>query len=149
MDAVVAEPVEQDAAVRDRPFNPNRVAKSERSKGVVAEALRLLQNYETHFRARVRKRRRHDQITFEATVGALVCDLIHRELTAPGAWLAVPLSKTVLGRRDRYGSRVLGKTLPTILRCMTAPEMDYAEMIKGAPGPFGTSRQTTMRAGSR
>ena len=115
----------------------------------MTEALRLLQNYETYFKARVRKRRRQDQMTFEVTVGALMCDMIHRELTAPGAWVAVPLSKTMLGRRDRYSSRALGKTLPAILQRMTAPEMGYAELIKGAPGPFGTSRQTTMRAGSR
>jgi hypothetical protein len=149
MDAAVTKPGEEGAPVRDRPFNPNRIAKSERTKRVVAEVLRELQNHESFNGARKRKRRAQDQATFEATVTAVVCDLIHRELTEPAGWIAVPLSKAVLGRRGRYGARALGKTLPSILDRMAKPELAWAELMKGHRGYFGPARRSTLRAGVR
>lgn len=89
---------------QDRPFNPFRLPNSFEARLIVAEVVKQLQAYERHFGLRKRKRKKADQETFEATVTAVVCDLIHRALTMPQGWLAIPLSKQVLGRKTRYGS---------------------------------------------
>jgi hypothetical protein len=63
----------------------------------VAEVVNELGNYERHFGRRKRRRRPYDQKTFEASVVAVVSNLIHRELTERGAKLAVSHSNQVPG----------------------------------------------------
>ena len=65
---------------RDRPFNAYRFAASDNAKGIVAEAIRLLLNYEAHFKLRKNKRRPRDQETFDLTVDAILSDLMHHHL---------------------------------------------------------------------
>ena len=98
---------------------------------------------------RQRHRRPQDQERFEAVVTAITCDLIHRQLTVPGAWVAVSLSKTKLGHRSRYSHPAIGKTLPDILERLATPEMAFVELCKGHQGFFDEARQTTIRAGRR
>jgi hypothetical protein len=100
---------------------------------------------------RSRKRRPKDQATFERQIEALVCDLVHREITNPGAWLAVSFSKQVLGRKDRYRPAALAETLPAVVRHMASPEMEFLEIEKGSRNAFEPmlSRQTVIRAGKR
>ncbi len=138
---------------RDRPFNPFRIAKSEVAKAVVADVLNQLQNYEEHLKLRQRARRPDDQKIFERMVETLVCDLVHRELTLPEGWLAVPLSKQVLGRKDRYGSPVMSKTLPEALERLASPEMGFVVFQRGHHDhpfkPDEPNRQSVIRPGKR
>lgn len=138
---------------RDRPFNPFRIAKTDTAHKVVADVLVQLTNYEKHFKVRQRARRPEDQRRFERIVETLVCDLTHRELTQPGSWLAISLSKQVLGRKDRYGSPVMSKALPDVLERLASSEMSFVELDKGYHDhpfmPDEPNRQTVIRAGKR
>lgn len=135
----------------DRPFEPFRIPLAGNARTVVAEALKMLGHYETYYGLRQRARRPQDQETFEKIVAALMADLMHRALTVPEGWLAVTHSKEVLGRKNRYGSRVLSKTLPDIVKHLAAPELDFIEHSLGGQNPFvpGKNYQSTMRAGPR
>jgi hypothetical protein len=138
-----------DATPRDRPFTPWRCPRSERADALVADVLNQLQNFESHRKLRRRKRRAQDQVTFEAAISAIVCDLVHRKLEQPAGWLAISLSKAVLGLAPRYQAATIGKTLPDLLKRLAAPEMAFLEVVKGRRGYFNNGRQTTIRAGSR
>ena len=135
---------------KDRPFNGFRFAKSLSVKTVVDDVRNQVQNYEMSM-IRSRARREKDQITFARQIESIVCDLIHREITKPGAWVAITFSKAFLGQRDRYRAKVLSETLPVIVQHMATPEMDFVEIIKGTRNPFdpSLSRQTVIRAGKR
>lgn len=138
-----------DQTPKDRPFNPFRQPHSASASRLVADAIQQLQVYEEHLHLRQRKRRAVDQVTFEATVTAIVCDLIHRHLTAPGAMVAVSLSREHLSRRGRYRSPAMNKGLPEVLKRLASPEMALVDMDLGNPGCFSEARLTTLRAGSR
>jgi hypothetical protein len=138
------------SSTRDRPLNGFRIAKTQRAIDVVRDVRGQVQAYEMH-RIRERVRRTNDQLAFERQVEALVCDLAHRELSAPGAWLAVSFSKQTLGRKDRYRPEVFRKTLPDIIQHMASPEMEFVEIVKGFQhfsDPL-QNRQTVIRAGRR
>lgn len=136
---------------RDRPFNPFRVPRTEKSIALVAEVLNELTHYEEHFGLRKRARRAVDQDTFERIVAALIADLSHRALTVPEGRVAITQSKQLLGRTSRYGSPVLSKTLPSILKMLCSPELAFAERRLGGKSPFPPypALQSTMVAGSR
>lgn len=138
-----------EAPPRDRPFNPYRLPRNDRVKVVVADVLNQVQNYEKHFGLRKRKRKPADQGTFEATVSAIVCDLMHHQLTGSAGGVAITRSNTILGRRSRYRPVAYGKALPAILDRLTTPEMAFVEQDVGYEGIFGPSRQTTIRPGKR
>jgi hypothetical protein len=115
----------------DRPFNGFRIAASNKANAVVAKVAHVLLNYEDYCAPRKRKRKSNDQKTFHRQVQALVCDLIHRELTCPGGWLAIPLSNAALGSLDRYKPPSISKTIKDVLNYMAAPEMDHIERRAG------------------
>ena len=50
--------------------------------------------------------------------------------------IAITRSKTKLGRRSRYDSPVLGKTLPTVIDLLCKPEMDFLRQEKGGQEYF-------------
>lgn len=134
---------------KDRPFNGFRIAKSGRARAVVADVIGQIQSLEDYYKFRKRARKSEDLRQFERQIEAIVCDLVHREITAPGGKLAVPFSKTVLGNRDRYRAKVLGKTLPDIVKKMAMPEMDFVRYELGYQNPFleTGSKQTVVWAG--
>lgn len=138
---------------QDRPFDPFRIARTDIAKALVADVLNQLQNYEQHFKLRQRARRKEDQKTFERIVETLVCDLVHRELTQPEGWVAIPLSKQVLSRKAPYRSPVLSKTLPEVIERMASPEMSFIEYRKGYHDhpfkPDEPNKQTVIRAGKK
>lgn len=141
--------IPQEQPTDDRPFNPFRAPKSAKAQGVVADVLTQLQNYERRKGLRQRQRKPADQQTFEATVAALVCDLLHRFITKPTGWVSVSLSNQDLGRASRYRSAAMNKTLPTIIKRLAEPEMAFIEMEIGHLGYFGPARRTVIKAGSR
>ncbi|MBU4566376.1 MAG: hypothetical protein KMY53_03450 [Desulfarculus sp.] len=137
---------------RDRPFNPHRRPRTDKARAIVADITNQFQNFERHHGLRKRSRRQVDQETSETQMSAIVCDLMHRVLTKPDGWVAVPLSKEVLGRKDRYKSPVMRETLPVLLEHLATPEMNFIELSKGYAAysnHFGPGRQTTIRAGKR
>lgn len=142
--------IKEPSSVQDRPFNGFRTAVSNASHDVVLDVRNQVQNYEMYL-IRSRKRRLKDQVTFERQIEAVVCDLVHREISNPGGWLAIPFSKQILGRKDRYRSSVLSETLPAVVQHMASLELEFVEIKKGGRNPFDPmlSRQTVIRAGRR
>ena len=138
---------------QDRPFDSFRIARTDTARNLVADVLNQLQNYEQYYKIRQRARRKDDQKTFERIVETLVCDLAHRELAQPEGWVAIPLSKQVLSRKDPYRSPVLSKTLPEVIERMASPEMSFIEVRKGYHDhpfkPTERNRQTVIRAGKK
>jgi hypothetical protein len=144
------EEVQENQTLRDPFFNPFRVPKGINAKGIIADVLNQVQNFESHRRPRRRRRRPNDQANFEAAITAIVCDLIHRHLVAPGEDLAISLSREQLGRGSRYDGPASTSTLPRLLDLLAAPEMAFLEKRNGEKGnPFRRGRRTTIRAGER
>ena len=108
-----------------RRFNPFLCAGSDAMRRTVAELLKQLDGYEDYYQLRKRKRREADQRTYERTVEAVICDLVHRELTSPGGKVHVSQSNQLLRKQSRYKGEAYNKTLPQVLRNMAAEEMDF------------------------
>jgi hypothetical protein len=112
--------------------------------------LRLLHNYEVHFKLRQRKRKLRDQEVFEATVEGLLADAAYAYLLDPGCGLMLSLANDHLGAANRYKAPIITKALPDILSRLSSPEMAYLDVQKGHQGfPTEQGRRTTIRAGSR
>jgi len=108
-----------------RPFNPFWRAGSDNMRVVVSELTGQLNEYETFYGLRQRQRREADQRTFERTVEAVICDLVHRELTCPRGKIHVSQSNQLLRKKSRYKGAALNRNLPEWLRNMASEEMDF------------------------
>jgi len=144
-----AEAEEQEERLRDSHFNPWRMARTERSKAVVAEVLQQLQAYEVRNQLRQRRRRKADQEVFEATVLAIVSDLAYHHLMNREAGVYITRSHRYLGRKSRYRPAAYGKTLPDILDRLGSQELAFLGMELGTDCPFGPPLETSIRAGRR
>lgn len=114
-----------------RPFNPFWRANSDAMRQTIAELLQQLDGYEEYFGLRQRKRRQADQRTYERTVEAVICDLVHRELTSPGGKVHVSQSNQLLRKKSRYKGEAYNKTLPQLLKNMAAEEMSFLTYQRG------------------
>src|SRR5262245_43321684 len=110
-------------APRDRPANLWRVPASAKARKLVAEAIRRVENYEYHCKPRKRARKQRDQRTFEATVTAVISDLIVHALSGRAGEVAITLSKEQLAKRSRYRPPALNDRLPDILEAMASYEL--------------------------
>ena len=137
---------EPDQSTKDRPFNPFRTPKTHKMRAVVSEAIALLQSFERDQQLRQRQRRPVDQKTFEETVTAIICDLMHRAITDPEGWLSISRSKQHLGLNGRYQAVAMNETAPTILDRLTHSELSLVVMEVG--NQFH-GQQTTIKAGPR
>jgi hypothetical protein len=99
-----------------RLFQGRRIALTERAKAYVAEVVNQLLAWESEQYPRTRKRKSEDLAQFRAQVEALVCDLIHRELTCPGCYIAITLR--ALNEADCYRAPVLTMTIRHVLQLM-------------------------------
>ncbi|MES0198046.1 hypothetical protein [Mesorhizobium sp. M0011] len=131
---------------RDRPFNAYRFAASDSAKGIVAEAIKLVMNYEERFGLAKNKRRDVDQQTFDLTVDAVLSDLMHHHLVEYPLDIYVTRSNRVLGTKSRYRPRAYSKVFPRILDLLAKPELGYVHQDKAAPIP-GASKSTVIRPG--
>ena len=127
---------------RDRPFNAYRFASSDAAKGIIADAVRLLLNYEERAGLKTNKRREKDQETFDLTVDAILSDLMHRHLVEYPAGIYVPRSNRVLGTKSRYRPRAYSKMFPDILDLLAKPQLGYIR--QEAPPVPGASRSTVI-----
>lgn len=134
---------------RHRWFEPERVPATERAQAVVDDVLNQVQNYEKYFALRQRARKKVDQELFEATVTALISDLMFNQISGEPPGIAITRSKKKLGRRSRYASPVMGKTLPTILDRLSSPEMDFLRQEVGQQEYFKDNRSTTIYPAER
>ncbi|NKN13969.1 hypothetical protein [Rhizobium laguerreae] len=134
---------------KDDPFSPWRFAKSEASKAVVKEALKDVQRYEEHHGLRKRIRRPHDRETFELTVEAILCDLMHHTLRQRPNAIYVTRSNAVLRRRNRYRPRVYGKTFPDVLDKLATPVLGWIVQEVGDGDGRQGARRTVIRPGKR
>lgn len=132
-----------------RPFNPWCNAKTERARAIVGDVLNQVQNYERYYRVRQRCRRAADQQAFEATITAIICDLIYHHLSGQGDGVFITRSNQILGRKSRYRPTAYGKSLPDILDRLASPEMGFVAQELGCRNPFAGDRRTIVKAGTR
>src|SRR6266496_2712410 len=104
-----------DQSEQDTWFNTYRLPKTERAWAVVRDVVGQVQGLEHHDGLRKRARKQADQERFEASVTAIIADLIHFHLSKSLGGLVITRSKTVLGRRSRYRPPIFNNTLPVIL----------------------------------
>ncbi|MFZ7090817.1 hypothetical protein [Primorskyibacter sp. 2E233] len=141
-----------------RPFDPHRRPATPALRDLVQEVMQQLEAYETCHGLRKRRRSVQAQATHAETVAAIVCDLIYRELEHPGGRVHVSQSHQVLRKASRYKGKAMGKTLPDVLKVLSAPEMNVIQLVPGKPGFTGKDegwtftvkgKQTVMTAGSK
>ena len=142
-----------------RAFNPFLCAKTDNLKALIAEVQTQLGGYEFFHQTRKRVRRPADQVTYERTVEAILCDLCAVELEPHNDSIHLPLSNKVLRSKSRYKGTALGKTLPDILDVMSAPEMGFVVLEKGHSTfkivgdelnvAFAGGRQSILKAGPK
>jgi len=114
-----------------RAFNQFLCARTDNLKALIAEVQTQLDGYEFFHQTRKRARRPADQVTYERTLEAILCDLCAVELEPNNDSIHLPLSNKVLRSKSRYKGTALGKTLPDILKVMSAPEMGFVVLEKG------------------
>ena len=114
-----------------RAFNPFLCARTDKLMALITEVQVQMSGYEAFHKTRKRARRPADQVTYDRTVEAILCDLCAVELGPDNDSIHLPLSNKILRSRSRYKGTALGKTLPAILDVMSAPEMDFVVVEKG------------------
>ena len=142
-----------------RAFNPFLCAKTDKLMTLIAEVQTQMSGYEAYYGTRKRARRPADQVTYDRTVEAILCDLCAVEFEPNNDSIHLPLSNKVLRSKSRYKGTALGKTLPDILDVMSAPEMDFVVLEKGHSTfkivdddlnvAFAGGRQTILKAGPK
>ena len=142
-----------------RAFNPFLSARTGKLMALIAEVQTQMSGYQAYYETRKRARRPADQVTYERTVEAILCDLCAVELGHNNDSIHLPLSNKVLRSKSRYKGTALGKTLPDILKVMSAPEMDFVVVEKGHSTfkivdddlnvAFAGGQQTILRAGPK
>ena len=142
-----------------RAFNPFLCAKTDKLMTLIAEVQTQMSGYEAYYGTRKRARRPADQVTYDRTVEAILCDLCAVELGSENDSIHLPLSNKVLRSKSRYKGTALGKTLPDILKVMSAPEMSFVFVEKGHSTfkiidddlnvAFAGGQQTILRAGPK
>jgi hypothetical protein len=136
----------EDDEPSERHFDPSRAPTSSGLQRFVAEQIERLSAFEIESGRRIRRRRAgRDQERFERAVTAILCDVIHAELTEVGSWRYATFSKEILGRTGQ-GPDFITETFPAIVRCMSEPPVALLEFQLGVYSPFG-GRCTTIRAG--
>jgi len=142
-----------------RAFNPFLCARTDKVKALIAEVKTQLEGYEFFHQTRKRARRPADQVTYDRTIEAILCDLCAVENERNNDSIHLPLSNKVLRTKSRYKGTALGKTLPDILKVMSASEMSFVVVEKGHSTfkivdddlnvAFAGGRQTILRAGAK
>jgi len=137
-----------------RHFNPYRTAKSSKARQLVGYALRELLAAEAASGTRQRTRKRRDQETLEATLAAVLLDLVHLALSAaPHAptRLTITRSHSVLGRfSPRYRAAAFNKKLPELLDELET--LGFIGQLKGDRSGFSqvfTDKRDEKRARQR
>ena len=142
-----------------RAFNPFLCARTDNLMALITEVQVQMSGYEAYYETRKRARRPADQVTYNRTVEAILCDLCAVEFEPNNDSIHLPLSNKVLRSKSRYKGTALGKTLPDILKVMSAPEMSFVFVEKGHSTfkivdddlnvAFAGGQQTILKAGPK
>lgn len=130
---------QQTETPKDRLFDPSRIPATDASRALITEVLARVQQAEQ----RKRKRRQADQQRHEAALTALVCDLVHRALDEPEAWLMVEMSNTELSPTTRRAP-FLTEAFPRLVRLLCG-ELGIAELQPGYFQSWTGGEKTKIR----
>jgi hypothetical protein len=133
----------------DRFFNAWRIPKANCAKRLIQTIINSVEVYEHIQGKRLRKRKRDVQKTFETTITAVVCNLIHYALTSDERPLVIPRSNRVLGKREQDKAPALNQQLPKLLDTLAAEELGWLIQEKGEKRLFTHNQRTTMRPSPR
>jgi hypothetical protein len=126
----------------DRFFDPWRVPRSAGAKALIQKIAGNVEAYEDYYGIRKRRRRDKDQEALEATISAVVCDLMHAVLMEDERGIAISRSNQVLGGGDRYRAPALNRQLPYVLDALGSDELEWLIEERGFSNPF--ARQRTL-----
>jgi hypothetical protein len=149
MTAPAAEPDTASKSKDDRFFEPWRVPRSAGAKALIEKIIGNVQVYEGCYKKRQRKRRRKDQETHEATISAVMCDLMHAVLMRDERGIAISRSNQVLGRRDRYQAPALNRKLPYVLDALGSNALEWLIEDRGYINHFGRNQLTLIKPTQR
>lgn len=120
------------AKPKDRPLNPFRFPTTPPARGLLAAITAQVDDQLHATRPRKRQRRVDDKMTFEATVGAVLSDLILQ--CTIGAPKGVSLSRSNVWPPKRYRTPVHNKLLPRVLDAISQDGLGYVVQITGQQG---------------
>lgn len=143
MDGALSEAVSGEPTPKPRPFDPAKTAASVKTRVLVTEVLDRIGRAER----RQRRRRRADQVRHEAVVEALICDLVHRALGDPQAWLTVEMRKAALSPQARRAP-FLTEAFPDLVRTLCLPEVGAIDLQPGYYASWFGGERTMIRASS-
>ena len=143
MDVALSEAVLGEATSAPRPFDPAKTAASLKTRKLVAEVHDRIARAER----RKRRRRQADQELHEAAIEALICDLVHRALGDPQAWITVEMRKAALSPRARRAP-FLTEAFPNLVKTFCRPEVSAAELQLGYYASWFGGERTMIRASS-
>jgi hypothetical protein len=133
----------------DRFFNPWRVPRTGPAKRLVETIITSVETYEQIKGLRQRKRKPDVQKTFEATITAVICDLMHYALTKNERPLVIPRSNRVLGKRERNKALAFNQQLPKLVDTLGTDEVGWLIQEKGERREFTHNQRTTIRPSPR
>jgi hypothetical protein len=140
---------EESESESDRFFDPWRVPRSAGAKALIEKIVGNVQVYEEYYNKRQRKRRKKDQETHEATVSAVMCDLIHAVLMQDERGLAISRSNQVLGKNDCYQAPALNRQLPYVLDALASDALEWLTEDRGFINHFGRNQRTLIKPTQR
>lgn len=123
---------------KDRKFEPFREPLTEVGKALVAEVQRRVEVSES----RSRRRKEADQAVFEATLSALVCDLVAGVLVDPERRTRLEMSKRDLAAGKRRAP-FMTEQFPALVRLLCSAELGLVDLDAARPGTRG-GRQSTI-----
>lgn len=130
--------VEVSGLPKDRKFEPFREPLTEVGKALVAEVQRRLQASEM----RSRRRKEADQAIFEASLSALVCDLMAGVLVDPSRRTRLEMSKRDLAAGKRRAP-FMTEQFPALVRLLCSADLGLVDLDAARPGTSG-GRQSTI-----
>lgn len=114
-----------------RRWDTSRLPASDSMCALVDHAIQCVLEHEKRAGSRQRQRKAADMEAMRATVSVLVCDVVHRELTCPGEWISVPLSKRKLTAESRSRSPAFNRQLPALVETLAEAGAGFIELEKG------------------
>ncbi|QFS97322.1 hypothetical protein FIV06_07815 [Labrenzia sp. THAF191b] len=133
----------------ERPLDPFRVPITTASEDFVAEVIAIIEAHEESIGLRLRRRRRHDQLTFERMVTALVSDLAINVLCEEAKGIHLTRSHRYLGSTSRYGNPVTSKTICGLLDQMADPQLALVRQDLGYKVQQGPKKRTVLYPSAR
>lgn len=129
----------------DRFFNAWRIPRTGTAKRLVNAIITSVEAYEQTQGKRRRKRKAYVQKTFEATITAVICDLVYYVLTTDERPLVIPRSNRVLGKCEQDKAQALNQQLPKLLDTLAAEALDWIVQETGERRLFTHNQRTTVR----